>query len=274
MSSALKMHPGSKSSRKRPDPFRLGWRFAEVPGPDGEPITKQIPLTEEDVLHPQEEDSIVNTPLHNRLANYLRSGIQTRFENQKKVVVLGDCRVDWQVRQGWAHGTDVAVFFDVKKKSDETKGTFKVKTMGGRCVLIIEVTSPSTRGNDYGVKMREYFSVGVRLYVIVDVPEEGESGPINLYGFQAGEKQFEPLPPDDKGRLGIEFIGLWLGADGLNVYLEDAGGNRVPDLSQAVHTANAETKARKKAESRAKDAEARVRELEAELAKTRAKNQS
>jgi Uma2 family endonuclease len=288
MAGSLTSKRGPTPRTPREDPFRLGWRYVQVPGPDGEPITKQVPLTEEDVLHPQEEDFIVNTPLHHRIADYLRVGIQVRYQDQKKVVVLGDCRVDWQVQQGWAHGPDVGVFFDVKKKWGEAKATFKVKSMGGRCALIIEVTSPSTRGNDYGVKKREYYKVGVPLYVIVDVPEEDENGPINLYGFKAGPDQFEPLPRDERGRLWLAPIGLWLGVDGLNVYLEDAEGNRLPDYHQALQLAREEAQTRKQAERRAraesrarkaeaqarKAAEARLKEVEAELARVRGHNHS
>jgi len=35
------------------DPFRYGWRFMHRVGPDGREDLEQVPLTLEDVLHPQ-----------------------------------------------------------------------------------------------------------------------------------------------------------------------------------------------------------------------------
>jgi hypothetical protein len=46
------------------DPFRYGWRYVKRVLPDGTVDLEQMPLTLEDVLHPQEEDHISYTNLH------------------------------------------------------------------------------------------------------------------------------------------------------------------------------------------------------------------
>lgn len=266
------------ASRKAPDPFRLGWRYVNETTAQGEEVSRQVPLTEEDVLHPQEGDHIVNTPVHGIIAAYLNVAIKSRFLHRSDVVVLGDTRVDWGSPYGWIHGPDVAQFDRVKGGWSLTRGTFQLKKTGGRSLLNVEVTSPATRKGDLGAKRREYFLVGVPTYVIVDIPQV-DDGAIRLLAFQAGETKYEPLPADDKGRIWLESAGLWLGAEGMNVFLEDDKGNRLPEydqLAEMVETLKKTVKkadqARKRAEQKTQSAEKRVAELEKELARLRNKS--
>ena len=55
MSSVSKSRP----PRAKADPFRYGWRYVRVKGPDGTVTEEQVPLTEEDVLFPKFGDYIV-----------------------------------------------------------------------------------------------------------------------------------------------------------------------------------------------------------------------
>jgi colicin import membrane protein len=255
------------------DPFFYGWRYVEEKQPGGDVMVKQVPLTEEDVLHPQEYDFIMQTGLHNRIAAYLRIALKAKHAHRKEVVVIGDTRVEWG-KHGLAHGPDVAMFSGVKGPWSEKAGTFRVAKTKGKARLVIEATSPSTRGNDFGPKLREYFRVGIPVYVIIDLPEEEESGGILLYGYQAGATQYEPLAPDKKGRLWLDVAGVWLGVDGDMVYLEDADGKRLPEYEELVGQLETLSKARDDAEAKAaaeakarEAAEAKVRELEARLAR-------
>src|SRR4051812_1947794 len=83
------------------DPFRLGWRFVKVQDQDGKEVERQVPLTLEDVLHPQEGDFIVNTEYHNSLAWYLKEAIKAHLAPRTGTVVLSDTRVDWESSHGW-----------------------------------------------------------------------------------------------------------------------------------------------------------------------------
>ena len=46
------------------DPFRYGWRTVRRPGPNGQEVWEDVPLTLEDVLHPQEGDTISERRRH------------------------------------------------------------------------------------------------------------------------------------------------------------------------------------------------------------------
>ncbi len=60
------------------DPFFYGWRYIHVQRADGTEDIDQVPLTLEDVLHPEEGDHIVNSTEHADDVIYLRevSGAQ------------------------------------------------------------------------------------------------------------------------------------------------------------------------------------------------------
>jgi hypothetical protein len=85
---------------------------------------------------------------------------------------------------------------------------------------------------------------------------------------------YEPMVPDERGRLWLEAAGLWLGVADGRVYLEDEHGNRLPDyeelakqLDDALTRVAAEVQARRAAEAKATAAEGKLRELEAKLAR-------
>ena len=54
------------------DPFYYGWRYVERKLPDGSTEWEQVPLTLEDVLHPEEGDCIVNNTAHDDTLRYLK----------------------------------------------------------------------------------------------------------------------------------------------------------------------------------------------------------
>jgi Uma2 family endonuclease len=276
------------------DPFRLGWRYVKEITPEGEVIIQQVPLTDEDVLHPQEGDFIMITERHDRVRVYLKEAIKS-FVGLQDILVLSDHRIDWGSKYGWAHGPDVVAFSDVQGSYSIDSGTFRMAKFKAKPLFVVEVTSPATRDKDFGAKAREYFLVGVPVYVIVDLPSDEEPRDITLYGFRPGATEYEALPKDDKGRVWLAAVGLWLGVEGDVVYLEDAEGNRLPgyeDLArqrqQALEDVAAQAKARRAAEEMAiveaksrreaevkataeatarQAVEAKVRELEEQLAR-------
>ena len=152
------------------DPFRYGWRYVKRIEPDGSEEFEQVPLTLEDVLHPEEEDFHVHTDGHEVDCIYLRLVAQAQLAGDPSAVVLRDCRVAWDVPGLRPHGPDIAVIFGVRQRRDW--GTFDVAVEGVRPSLIIEVTSPETRHNDLVKKVEHYARAGVPHYVIADVREE------------------------------------------------------------------------------------------------------
>jgi Uma2 family endonuclease len=273
------MTPTATASHARPapaaDPFAIGWRDVPCLQPDGSTVWKQIPLTLEDALHPQEDDKIMTNTVHNRDWIYLRDVIQSRAAGDATALVLSDTKVLWE--DGVHHSPDVAVIFGVKDP-ERIVGQFDVAAEGVRPRLIVEVVSPNTRVNDVEKKFAAYHHYRVPLYVIVD--REGEEGPPRLLGYERTPRRYRPMPLEDDGRLWLEPVGLYLGVRDDRVVAYDGETDRELGDYVAVSAALAAEQARAQAaESRAADerlraeaekqraeaAEARVRQLEAEL---------
>ncbi len=111
------------------DPFRLGWRFVKVRRPDGTEVWEQVPLTEEDVLFPEEGDFIAQTEYHHIDMNYLWALFRARLAADPTALVLGDCRVDWNIPGVRPLGPDVAVFFGLGPRRGDI-GTLDVAAEG------------------------------------------------------------------------------------------------------------------------------------------------
>lgn len=241
------------------DPFRYGWRYVRRRRPDGTEELDQVPLTLEDVLHPEEEDFRVHTDGHNEDCMYLKAVLKARLRDRPDALVLSDCRVDWGVPGLRAHGPDVAVFFGVKRRRDW--GTFYVAREGARPQLVVEVTSPETRSTDVENKVEHYYRAGIPYYIIADAREENGQRSLRLIGYRRGPNGYELMPLDERGRLWLEPLGLWLGTEEGRVCCYDGTtGEKIGDyvsLDQAREAA--EGRARQEADARAA-AEAKTRQ--------------
>lgn len=256
-------HDPKPARRRRgdDDPFRLGWRYLQVQRPDGSLDVEQVPLTLEDVLHPEEGDFHVLTDGHWRDCFYVFGILQARLADVPGAIVLGDCRVAWDVPGLRPLGPDIAVFRNVKRHIDW--GTFDVAEEGAEPVLVVEVTSPDTRVNDVGPKVDYYFRAGVPLYLIADAKKvRGGKRRLQLIGYRAGPDGYLPWEPGDQGRLVIEPLGLSVGAVpdpdiGARLACFDvATGREIGDYIDVSRALDA-------AETRAEEADARA-EAEAE----------
>jgi colicin import membrane protein len=280
MSTVLK--PETSPPTETEDPWRLGWRYVRYEGPDGLVGYERIPLRQEDLLHPQEDDFIVTNDAHGRDCKYLRNVFEAWAAGKESVLVLADARVDWQTGGVEPHGPDLAVFEGVRDWNPND-GTFTMVDHGARPLLVVEVTSPSTRENDLEEKVVEYHQAGVPFYAIVDRRMRRNGPEFHMLGYRANHIGYMRLPLDEKGRLWLEPIGLWLSAEEGRVVCYDAQGNRLDDYAVVVRDkqmeadarrladarAAAEADARRVAETRAAAAEARTKELEAELTRLR-----
>src|SRR2546430_2303793 len=86
------------------DPYRFGWRMVQRVGPGGAPIWEQVPLTQEDVLHPQEEDFLVHNPLHDQNCFYLKTALLHGTAQVAGAQVNHDVRTDWGAPGVKPHG--------------------------------------------------------------------------------------------------------------------------------------------------------------------------
>ncbi len=75
------------------DLYRYGWRYVRRTQADGSETVDEIPLTLEDVLHPEEGDYIVESDPHAGDLAYLRAVFKSRLANDPSAAVLTDCRV-------------------------------------------------------------------------------------------------------------------------------------------------------------------------------------
>ena len=155
MSTVSTIHAPEQPAAGQPDdPFRYGWRYVRVQQPDGTETSDQIPLTLEDVLHPETGDFIVQTDPHDNDSAYLKYVFKSRLANDPHAAVISDCRVDWNLSGIKPLGPDVAVFFDVMHH--RLWATLNVAAERVTTALVVEVTSPATRTNDVEIKFDYY----------------------------------------------------------------------------------------------------------------------
>ena len=277
------------------DPFRYGWRYLQREAEDGSLVFEQVPLTLEDVLHPQEGDQVTHSEAHERRSRYLCDVLEAQLAHDPAAVVLQDVRVAWDVPGLKAHGPDIAVILGVRERKNWS--TFDVAEEGVRPALIIEVTSPETAVLDRSAKLDEYELAGVPLYVLVDTVPRRRQPALRLLGYQLVADSYQALAPDERGRLWLAPVRLWLGVEGDEIVCYDEDGRPQGDYRalaaavRAAESARAEAeraraeaeraqaeaeRARGEAERRAEaeaaaraEAEARLQALEAELRRLR-----
>ncbi len=241
--------PGSAA-----DPYRYGWRYVARERPDGGVDSVPVPLTLDDLLFPLEEDFAVQHSTHIEDCYYLLGAFQIRTTGDPTAKVLCDCRVRWDVPGLEPLGPDVAVFFGAPEGWQG--GTLDVAGTGARPALVIEVTSPDTRINDFGVKKHFYHQARVPLYVIVDARTGGPEREVKLLGFRHAPGGYEPMPLDDRGRLWLEPFDLWLAvAGGRVVCIDGPTGEPIVDFATALQQ-NADARAQA-ADARDQAADAR-----------------
>src|SRR5207253_11179783 len=203
---------------------------------DGTTEYEQVPLTVEDVLHPEPDDVIPVRPQHaidcRYLVNVFRVRAAAELASRPIVYVSDDHLVDWGVPGQRNTSPDVAVFVGLREAVAPEAGTFDLKASGGRCLLVVEVVSPDQRReNDVVHKYREYYQAGVPLYVIV--AQEKEGGPRYIRGYRHRATGWEYLAPDPEGLL-VEPLQLWLGLkEGRVVCYDVRTGRKMLDYSEA-----------------------------------------
>jgi len=259
--STLSKQPGSNfpPGPSEPDPYRYGWRYVRIARPDGTEEFDQVPLTLEDVLHPEEGDFIVQSDPHDSDLAYLKAVFKARLKDDPTAVVLSDCRVDWNVPGVRPLGPDVAVFFDVGRHI--MWSTFDLGEEGARPALVIEVTSPDTRSNDVGPKVDYYYRANVPWYVIADVTvEDGNERRIEFIAYRHAPGGYQRFKLNESGWVWLEPVGLWLGVTrdrlgGFNrLACFDPGTRQEVGDYTAISEALAESQALAVAEARAREA--------------------
>src|SRR5438046_1776465 len=91
-------------ARLENDAFEYGWREIRHTLPNGETRRERIPLTLQDILHPQVGDFRLHTEEHERLCIYLYNILTMQLANDPLAVVLHDTRVAWADPEIEPHG--------------------------------------------------------------------------------------------------------------------------------------------------------------------------
>ncbi len=239
------------------DPFRYGWRFVPRPTPDDPHHLEQVPLTLEDVLHPEVGDFIVHSDRHETDRMYLTAVLRARLESSGVAVVLSDVRIAWDIPDLRAHGPDVMVIPGIDERRNWS--TFEVAVEGVRPALIIEITSPETRALDLERKVGHYARAGVTQYVIVDDLGRGRTRGMRLLDYRLERGTYRLQPPDEQGRVHLAIANIWLGVQGDHVVCYDERGAEIGDYVTVVRqAAEAEARARQEAERAQQEAAARA----------------
>ncbi len=232
------------------DPFRYGWRLVPRPTPDNPHHLEQVPLTLEDVLHPEVGDFIVHSDRHETDRMYLTAVLRARLEPSRRAIVLSDVRIAWDLPDLRAHGPDVMVIPGVRKRRNWS--TFEVAVERARPALIIEIVSPDARENDVVIKVEQYARAGVAQYVIVDDTGRGGVRRLRLLDYRLEGATYRLQEPDAEGRVHLALADVWLGIRRDHVVCYDATGREIGDYVTVVRQAA-------KAAARAKAAAARAR---------------
>ncbi|MFN8541353.1 MAG: Uma2 family endonuclease [Thermomicrobiales bacterium] len=190
------------------DPFRYGWRYVAHEQADGKTTYEQVPLTLEDVLHPQEEDHVVQGEEHIDWCFYLYAALRHLLSHDPTAVVFQDLLFLWDIPGLKGHAPDIAVVFGVRRGR---RSSFDVSAEGARPAMIIELASPSTGNLDRQTKLEEYHIIGVPFYFIIDQRIIRRQATLRLLGYRNTPVGYEPLMPNERGWLWMEPVRAWLG---------------------------------------------------------------
>lgn len=246
--------------------WSLGWRYETVRTPDGKQTQVRIPLTPEEALHPQEGYVMPIRTLHDLITDDLCDMLRAYYKTQPAITIFHDLVFAWDHPDVRPYAPDIAITPNVRDPKAD-RGQFVVAEEGTRPLCIIEIVSPSSREGDRVKKVNDYALVGVQEYVYIDHWTRKGQTVWEVTGYRLHENHYLPMLPDEDGALYCETLGLRIGVEDGQVWLED--GNTGKDLltnlkaqqalQETTERLQAEKEAREAAEKRAQ-AEAQARQ--------------
>lgn len=264
------------------DPFARGWRHTDRR--DGQ---WRVPLAEDDLLYPQEGDFVVNNAAHNDDREHLVAVFRERTVGKDGIRVFGDHLIDFGVEGMPNLGPDVIVLNGEPRPWNRNVAVFPVKAMGARPLIVVELTSPTTRKKDLAEKPGLFYRAGVPIYVLIDLFYGGGKNPGGIVAYQAGPTGYEDLPPEPNGWVWLEVVEVFLAAEDDRIVCYDRDRQRIGNYTElclqrraalsVASTARTEAETARDAEKvradaerqRADAAERKTLELEAELKRLR-----
>lgn len=166
--------------------------------PDGRLELLSRPLTPEDFLNPQPEDTMAQGETHANVRRRLADLLDRHF---KDALVLED--VLHQLGPGLpSPSPDVSVILGAQPGE---RGSFSIPEEGVRPDLIVEIVSPSSkaiRNVDEVDKVTAYSRAGIPEYVLVDLPRRGNRYQLGLKGYRLDPAgKYVSIEPDANGHL-------------------------------------------------------------------------
>ncbi len=212
------------------------------------------PLTQADFLDPQEHDRFNHGPRHDADVQRLYAIFRQQYRVNPLVAVFTGVKMQWGIAGLSQPAPDIAVVPGAE--SWDSQGTvLDVAAAEVMPALIVEVLSPRFVEMDLHDKMAIYAQAGVKEYWIVDSGEREAHSDIayRVIGYQLVEEQYEPILPDEQGRLYSKVARLWLlpDADGQQIIAisKRSGQPIVPDPDMLLNLAAARAEATFRANS-------------------------
>ena len=198
-----------------------GWRVEYVTQPDGTTTRTFIPLTSEEFLHPQEGYHLPNSTFHDDIAGTAKDILTRRYANDDTVGVFRDLVIKWDIPNLGDHCPDTFVAMGISDKH-LNRSQFVVASEGVRPALILEVVSPRYRKEDREIKVVQYALARVQEYVIIDRRKQRGQVLDEVLGYRLIQGHYQPISPDEEGRICCETVGLWLSLQEGRLVMEDA----------------------------------------------------
>ncbi|MCB0084380.1 MAG: Uma2 family endonuclease, partial [Caldilineaceae bacterium] len=175
-----------------------------------------------------------------------------------------DVLIRWELPGVPDKSPDIAAIPDTQVSIEGDK-SFQVGIDGPLPVAIIEVTSESTRDQDFGMKQDIYAAVGIPEYLVIDLLTE-RSEPWRLHGFRLGNTpRYQSIPPDADGGITLQGLGLRflpIGRTRIDVF-DSTTGERLRSATEFREAAEAEAARAEAAEATIAELMERLRRLEA-----------
>jgi hypothetical protein len=154
---------------------------------------------------------------------------------------------------------------------DKYHGRFNIVEEETRPCLVVEVESPNYPFDDT-IKVGIYARAGVQEYIIVK-PHFEEDQSFELIGYRLVQGAYEPIEPDEAGRLYSATTNVWFGLDESERDLVIEDGNTGEQLLDNREEREARLRAEKQAEAEFRRAEAEAQRAEGEAQARRAAEQ-
>ncbi|MCP4055955.1 MAG: hypothetical protein GY738_01255, partial [Pseudoalteromonas sp.] len=182
---------------------------------DGREDLEQVPLTEEDLIYPQEGDHVSQAVPHFSFLHPRADAMRRYLEKRPGITVTSDVTLILR-HDGKSSAPDVAVIegdFDVS----EIKGSIKLRQVGGRLIFALEAVSTSDKrieNKDLTKNEKRYAKEGVSEYFTVYPESAGKVS--NLVGRRLDPKAIPPyvlIPPDTEGRVYSKMLDVFFSID-------------------------------------------------------------